>query len=160
MKSWLDYLVAIVIIVIGSLFGPIGFVIAIILVARLASSTSSIPTREPFAIPVEPHPTHHPVEQSIEDAWKNTDMTTVPADMLLAYRKYLKSSEWYNLRRIALKRDSHRCVRCGYIGNLQVHHTDYRGIYENFNFSIDQLESVCYDCHRDVHKGILPMKKD
>lgn len=106
---------------------------------------------------------HTIVEQSIEDAWKATDMTTVPADMLLAYRRYLKSPEWKKLRRIALKRDSHRCVRCGYIGNLQVHHTDYSGIYENFNFSIDQLESVCGDgyhsCHRMIHRGELPMKK-
>lgn len=100
------------------------------------------------------------VEQSIEDAWKATDQTTVPADMLLAYRRYLKSEPWYALRRTVLKRDLHRCVRCGYIGYLQVHHTSYEGIYENFNFSIDQLESVCHDCHKDVHKGILPMKKE
>ena len=156
MKTWLDYLIAVIIIVIGSLFGPIGFVIAIVLVAKLAHS---IDFRRDITEPVEPYPVHHPVEQSIEDAWRDTDMTTVPADMLLAYRKYLKSKPWYALRRIALKRDNHRCVRCGYIGNLQVHHTDYSGIYENFNFSIDQLESICYDCHRDVHKGVLPMKK-
>jgi hypothetical protein len=152
MKTWLDYLVAIIIIAIGSLFGPIGFIIAVVIVARLASSiTKSTSTSRPLVTPAE---------QSIEDAWRATDMTTVPADMLLAYRRYLKSEPWYVLRRIVLKRDGHRCTRCGYIGNLQVHHTDYRGIYENFNFSIDQLESVCYECHRDVHKGILPMKKE
>lgn len=104
------------------------------------------------------------IKQSIEDAWRATDMTTVPADMLLAYRRYLKSEPWYALRRAALKRDSHRCVRCGYIGNLQVHHTSYEGIYENFNFSIDQLESVCGDgehsCHSRIHRGELPMKKE
>lgn len=100
------------------------------------------------------------VEQSIEDAWRATDMTTVPADMLLAYRRYLKSEPWRKLRRIALKRDSYRCVRCGYIGNLQVHHTSYVGIYENFSFSVDQLESICELCHRDVHSGVLPMKKE
>lgn len=150
MKTWLDYLIAIVIIVIGSLFGPIGFIIAIIIVARLTSPVR-ISTREPSV---------SPVEQSIEDAWKNTDQTTVPADMLLAYRRYLKSPEWRMLRKTALKRDSYRCLRCGYIGNLQVHHINYVGIYENFNFSVDQLESICYDCHNDVHKGILPMQKE
>lgn len=103
---------------------------------------------------------HTIVEQSIEDAWKATDMTTVPPDMLLTYRRYLKSPEWRMLRKIVLKRDNHRCVRCGYIGNLQVHHINYVGIYENFNFSVDQLENICYDCHNDVHKGILPMQKE
>lgn len=107
----------------------------------------------------EEKPTYRAVEQSIENTWRATDMTTIPADMLLAYRRYLRSSEWKQLRRIALKRDSHRCVRCGYIGNLQVHHTSYEGIYENFNFSTDQLESICKLCHIDIHLGLLPMKK-
>lgn len=80
-------------------------------------------------------------------------------EYLLSYKIFLQSPEWKALRKLALKRDSHRCLRCGYIGKLQVHHTHYDGI-ETMTFSIDQLESICTDCHDKVHAGILPMKKD
>lgn len=151
MRSWYDYLIAIIIIAIGSLFGPLGFILAVILVSKLSDGIDLLRAN---------HTPSTYVEQSIEDAWRHTSQTSVPEDMYLEYRAYLKSPEWYALRKLALKRDSHRCTRCGYIGNLQVHHTNYTGIYENFDFSIDQLESICRDCHRDVHQGILSMKKD
>ena len=84
----------------------------------------------------------------------------VPYDMLIPYRKYLKSPEWRALTKLVKKRDKHRCLRCGHIGHLQVHHAHYTGIYEDFNFQLDQLETICKLCHTDVHKGILPMSKD
>lgn len=84
----------------------------------------------------------------------------VPHDCRDTYREYLKSPEWRILRTSALKRDLHRCVRCGYIGDrLQVHHTSYQGIY-TLDFHLDQLETVCDLCHSDIHTGILPMAKD
>ena len=86
-------------------------------------------------------------------------MSRVPEVAKAAYRLYLKSNEWYSLRREALKRDSYRCTRCGYIGELQVHHTSYNGVLD-MSFTVDQLESICKECHIDVHRGILPMKKD
>ncbi len=85
--------------------------------------------------------------------------TKVPFELQRAYREYLKSEEWYELRRLTIKRDKHRCVRCGYIGYLQVHHTNYKGI-DTMSFTINQLETVCDNCHNDIHSGLLPMKKE
>lgn len=82
------------------------------------------------------------------------DITIVPQELKQEYRTYLKSDTWNKLRKEAVKRDRHRCVRCGYIGNLQVHHINYNGIYENFNFSVSQLVTLCNECHKDEHKPL------
>lgn len=105
---------------------------------------------------------------NVETTYKTADMvwddyySSVPLEYQLEYRAYLKSQEWKDLRKQVFKRDSHRCVRCGYIGYAkQCHHTNYRGI-ETMSFSIDQLETVCYGeggCHERIHSGELPMKK-
>ena len=87
------------------------------------------------------------------------DYSRVSREYYEAYRLYLRSEPWRVLRKLTLKRDGHRCTRCGYIGNLQVHHTNYSGI-ETMSFTIDQLETVCTICHANIHTGLLSMKKD
>lgn len=86
------------------------------------------------------------------------DILRVPPELFTAYREYLQSSEWHSLRQSAKKRDRFRCTRCGYIGNLQVHHIHYNGIY-TMEFTLDQLETVCKECHNSIHSGDLPMQK-
>ena len=140
MRTILDYLIYLVVLTIGALLGgPIGFILAIVLLSYVINSRSTIdevPTKR----------------------YVSTIITKVPSEYYKEYRKYLRSNGWKVLGRQVKKRDNHRCVRCGYIGNLQVHHTNYNGI-ETMSFTVDQLESVCKECHTDIHLGLLPMKK-
>ena len=140
MRTILDYLIYLVVLTIGALLGgPIGFILAIVLLSYVINSRSTIdkvPTKR----------------------YVSTIITKVPSEYYKEYRKYLRSNGWKVLGRQVKKRDNHHCVRCGYIGNLQVHHTNYNGI-ETMSFTVDQLESVCKECHTDIHLGLLPMKK-
>jgi hypothetical protein len=56
-------------------------------------------------------------------------------------------------RRAVLRRDNYTCTRCGYVStrgkngvhDLEVHHKDNSG-----GNGIDNLETVCLDCHRKL----------
>lgn len=52
-----------------------------------------------------------------------------------------------------LKRDRHRCVRCGNAGNgLEVHHV--KEVWEGGEHDPDNLDTLCSDCHRRVTNGL------
>lgn len=70
-----------------------------------------------------------------------------------AYRKYLKTAHWEDLRTRAIKRDGSRCRRCNSSTRLQVHHLCYRGRYEDT--VLEDLETICRECHRKEH-GLGP----
>ena len=141
MKGILELSIYVFIVVIASItLGFIGFLGAVLVLHYFIQSRRRTPYVEPTTKP--------------------TDYTKVPSEYYDEYRIYLKSKAWYALRKQVFKRDLHRCVRCGYIGDKkQCHHTNYKGI-ESMEFSIDQLETVCHLCHDDIHKGLLPMQKD
>lgn len=139
MSTWQAYFLYFFAIILGSvLLGPIGFILTIWWVHSAVTH-------------VDPVDTHCVMQDA--------DILHIPYSMLQEYRDYLKSAIWKALRMLAIKRDNYRCVRCGYIGNLQVHHTNYNGIY-TLEFELSQLETVCRECHSDIHNGLLPMKKD
>lgn len=55
-----------------------------------------------------------------------------------------RDKEWATLRTKALKKDGFKCVRCGSIENLQIHHLS------NYNYyapDVEQLETLCKKCH-------------
>ena len=79
-----------------------------------------------------------------------TDMVSIPEILYDEYQVFLRSGHWKSLRRVTINRDGHRCTKCGYIGALQVHHVHYRGIFE-MSFSVDQLITLCEECHKDEH---------
>lgn len=70
-----------------------------------------------------------------------------------AYRAYLQTDQWKELRRKAIARDGGKCLRCGSVFRLQVHHTCYRGKFENS--LLEDLETVCRECHGREH-GLYP----
>lgn len=70
-----------------------------------------------------------------------------------AYRAYLKTDHWKDLRAEAVHRDGEKCCRCGSRRRIQVHHKCYRGRYEDS--LLEDLETVCRECHRKEH-GIGP----
>lgn len=74
-----------------------------------------------------------------------------------AYWEYLESDHWKAIRGQALDRDGHKCVKCGSVKWLQVHHLRYRGRPEDTE--LGDLETLCRHCHRQEH-GIGPSDFD
>lgn len=68
------------------------------------------------------------------------------------YHKYLKSAEWKIIRDKIIERDNGMCLYCKTKPAQEVHHKHYRTIYKE---NIDDLESVCSDCHRSIHKSVF-----
>lgn len=65
------------------------------------------------------------------------------------YKEYLKSEEWKEKKMKRIEHDKYRCKLCGSGKNLQVHHITY----ENFpNETIDDLVTVCRNCHIEIHE--------
>jgi len=59
--------------------------------------------------------------------------------------------EIYTLHSLeALKQHDGRCSRCRRIKRLQIHHRRYRS--HGGTHRIDNLEPVCWDCHKLIHK--------
>lgn len=77
----------------------------------------------------------------------------------LGYKRFLPfcsscTKKKYNLKKKHLKYREHKkdvCNRCGFIPEhpcqLDVHHIDLN----HFNNNIDNLETVCANCHRLIH---------
>jgi len=65
-----------------------------------------------------------------------------------AYREYLGSPEWAELRKEALDRDGHMCQDCGQRKATQVHHDSYDNVGDE---DPDDLLSLCAACHRKRH---------
>lgn len=76
----------------------------------------------------------------------------VPQIMSKQYTKYLQSETWKALRHRAIHRDGYKCTNpeCQSRNNLQIHHISYGGIF-NMNFQLNQLKTLCRDCHDKIH---------
>jgi 5-methylcytosine-specific restriction endonuclease McrA len=68
-------------------------------------------------------------------------------------RPELDRSAWQRLRRAARLRDGNRCVRCGAIQRLSVHHA-----VEGSNRLAD-LVTLCSRCHAREHARKAPVKQ-
>ena len=52
--------------------------------------------------------------------------------------------------RISMERHGWRCARCRSRRPLQIHHRKYRS--HGGTHEVDNLEPVCWDCHRVIHQ--------
>lgn len=61
--------------------------------------------------------------------------------------------DWNSARKAALKRDNHKCVKCGSTEKLEVNHINPRN-GAGYGFScghhLDNLEVLCHTCHVKV----------
>jgi 5-methylcytosine-specific restriction endonuclease McrA len=67
------------------------------------------------------------------------------------YSEMLKRPEWYEKRKQVLKRDYFYCKKCGSNKNLEVHHKEYKGDIYPFDYKIDDLITLCNNCHKKQH---------
>ncbi len=65
-----------------------------------------------------------------------------------AYRAYLQTPVWRQLRREAIERDGRRCRLCNANQDLQVHHRYYPEILGTE--TVDALTTLCHRCHETV----------
>jgi len=71
----------------------------------------------------------------------------------LSYKEFLESKYWAKVRKTVLKRDNFECIVCHSKTNLQVHHSSYN--HHGFEHKhLEDLSTVCTECHRIVH-GII-----
>lgn len=71
------------------------------------------------------------------------------------YREnYLKSDHWKFLREEKLRLNA-QCEKCGSLRLLDVHHKDYKGLYD---VKISDLQTLCRKCHDKEHKKIKTHK--
>ena len=73
-----------------------------------------------------------------------------------SYYDYLRSDEWQRKRRARLKHDGYRCQMCGSGKQVEVHHICYDHLRKGAE--IDDLVTLCHDCHRKVHEYDMKQK--
>ena len=75
-------------------------------------------------------------------------------------KKNFYGSNWQEQRRKAIQRDNERCVDCGSVEDLHVHHIipikEFDEDYESAN-DLDNLVTLCRGCHNKWEK-ITPLK--
>lgn len=79
-----------------------------------------------------------------------SDKKYVPKILNKEYTAFLESQKWKAIRHRTIHRDGYKCCSCNSKKNLQVHHLTYGGIFE-MNFQLNQLQTLCTDCHNKVH---------
>ena len=67
------------------------------------------------------------------------------------YSECLKHPLWRIKRSRILARDKYKCVKCGCIKYLHVHHLKYSGTYP-WEAKNKDLITLCKRCHEDAHK--------
>ena len=88
------------------------------------------------------------------DLWLREKITTSERETLFSkmkYKDYLKSDYWKILRGKRLKLDNYKCIRCGKTSNLEVHHNTYISRGYGVSDEIDNLITLCRDCHQEQH---------
>ncbi len=74
------------------------------------------------------------------------------------YRKYLQSDKWRAIAKKRMQIDGYRCVMCGSAGTtgnpLSVHHLSYKWLYQEENRIYQDLETLCFCCHKQIHRAM------
>lgn len=69
---------------------------------------------------------------------------------------YLCSDHWQELRGAKFMQCGKRCELCGSTERIQVHHLNYRSIYD---VGLSDLQVVCHLCHQGIHEKDNPHHK-
>jgi 5-methylcytosine-specific restriction endonuclease McrA len=94
------------------------------------------------------------IEQSIRREIKNKNRNNNHG----SYGKYLIDKRWKEYRKTILKRDQYKCIVCGSVENLQVHHKQYhfststRTFRMPWDYPKHLLITICRKCHEIGHR--------
>ena len=74
-----------------------------------------------------------------------------PENEKMAIRNSMEYRDW---RKAVYERDGYTCQICGKRGgNLNAHHIKHFAQYPELRMDITNGITLCYDCHRAVHRG-------
>jgi 5-methylcytosine-specific restriction endonuclease McrA len=65
--------------------------------------------------------------------------------------RYLKKEEFKKVKEYILDRDNYKCVQCGSVYRIQVHHI--KEMAEGGSNNANNLITLCYHCHMKKHEG-------
>jgi hypothetical protein len=75
--------------------------------------------------------------------------------IMKSYSEKLKDPRWQKKRLKILERDSFTCTYCGNEElTLHVHHKIYYANTDPWDYSDNELTTLCEVCHSDVHNGM------
>lgn len=72
------------------------------------------------------------------------------------YNEYIRSDAWIRKRDQRLAIDNYQCKKCGTAKNLIVHHITYKNLGHE---DMDDLVTLCWNCHNSVHENDNGNKK-
>lgn len=78
-----------------------------------------------------------------------------PSGEYIDYHAYLNTEQWHRLKRQRILFDRLQCAMCGTAKNLQVHHITYERLGRE---ELDDLITLCKECHAKVHENDLAKK--
>lgn len=88
--------------------------------------------------------------------WDDRSAEEVRRLRALSHADYLLSDHWQLVRVAALEWGERRCVRCGAIERLNVHHRSYER--KGCELRTD-LEVLCKPCHEFTHRHLIERKR-
>lgn len=75
----------------------------------------------------------------------------------LNYRRYIRSKQFKEVKKIVEERDGHKCMTCGRTRadgiTLSCHHRCYAHLYEGGESEAEDCITVCSICHRAIHSA-------
>lgn len=78
------------------------------------------------------------------------------------YTELLRDKKWQKKRLEVFQRDEWTCTKCSYktdeYQSLHVHHKRYLAGYNPADYDLDDLETLCEECHRKEH-GIIDVSE-
>ena len=89
------------------------------------------------------------VNQELKDLWENVKEDNYSSSRFGKYSNYIQSEKWKAIRDEVLQRDQNLCQECKSTPAVEVHHKTYDNL---FNEKLEDLISVCKDCHIEIHK--------
>ena len=70
----------------------------------------------------------------------------------MQYKDKLKDSRWLEFRKRIYKKDGYRCTICKSKDRpLHAHHRFYKHNKEPWDYSVDDLDTLCSWCHEFLH---------
>jgi 5-methylcytosine-specific restriction endonuclease McrA len=79
-------------------------------------------------------------------------------------KKQKLGKRWKDVRKLAVDRDK-QCLKCGIPKPLSVHHVLPKSLYPEKTFDLNNLKTLCCNCHAQLHQQIslanmCPSKND